>query len=283
MRKNLFDPQKLLSEFDHFLYQKGIKFEAVVIGSGALTIMGFLQRQTVDIDVLDPKIPAEVLKLAEEFRVQKEKKGSYLIENWINNGPDKLLLNLPKNWSSRTQAFFSGKALIFVTLGRRPDLLKDKLWGFCDLREQDKSVILALKPLHSELLEAAKWVKDQDAHPFWSDHVDSKVKELCGELGIDVLDPKIPAEVSKLAEEFRVQKEKEGSYLIENWISNGPDKLLLNLPKNWSSRTQAFFSGKALIFVTLGRPDLLKDKLWGFCDLREQDKSVILVLKAFIQ
>ena len=26
---------------------------------------------------------------------------------------------------------------------------------------------------------------------------------------------------------------------------------------------------KLFTFVTLGRPDLLKDKLWGFCDLRE--------------
>ena len=46
MKKNLFDPKKLLPEFDSFLYKKGVKFEAVVIGSGALTILGFLQRQT---------------------------------------------------------------------------------------------------------------------------------------------------------------------------------------------------------------------------------------------
>lgn len=64
------------------------------------------------------------------------------------------------------------KALTLVTLGR-PDLLKDKLWGFCDLREQDKSALLALKPSHDELFEAAEWVKDQEAHPSWPDHVDS--------------------------------------------------------------------------------------------------------------
>ena len=184
MKKNLFDPKKLLPEFDNFLHKKGVKFEAVVIGSGALTIMGFLQRKTVDIDVLDPKIPEKIMQLAEEFRIQKEREGSYLIKNWINNGPDKLLLNLPKNWSSRTQPFFNGKALTFVTLGR-PELLKDKLWGFCDLREQDRSVILALKPSRSELLEASKWVKDQEAHPSWPDHVDSKVKELFKGLGYE--------------------------------------------------------------------------------------------------
>ena len=78
----------------------------------------------------------------------------------------------------------SGKALTFVTLGR-PDLLKDKLWGFCDLREQDRSVILALKPSCNELLETAKWEKGQEAHPSWPDHVDSRVKELFKDLGYE--------------------------------------------------------------------------------------------------
>ena len=184
MKPNLFDPKQLLPQFDDFLHKKDVKFEAVVIGSGALTIMGFLQRYTVDIDVLDPKIPDKILKLAEEFRIQKEKEGIYLIKNWINNGPEKLLLNLPKDWSSRTQPFFAGKALTFLTLGRS-DILKDKLWGFCDLREQDRSVILVLKPSCNELLEAAKWVKDQEAHPSWPNHVDSKVNELFKGLGYE--------------------------------------------------------------------------------------------------
>ena len=177
MKKNLFQPKKLLPEFDDFLHQKAIQFKAVVIGSGALTIMGLLHRQTVDIDVLQPKIPEKIIQLAEIFRIQKEKEGIYLIKNWINNGPDKLLLNLPKDWFSRTQPFFKGKSLTFVTLGR-PELLKDKLWGFCDLREQDRSVILALKPSYEELLETAKWVKKQEAHPSWPKHVDSRVQEL---------------------------------------------------------------------------------------------------------
>ena len=184
MKKNLFDPKKLLPEFDDFLYKNGIRFEAVVIGSGALTIMGFLERQTVDIDILNPKIPDKILELAEKFRIQKKKEGIYLIQNWINNGPDKLLINLPKNWENRTQSFFKGKSISFVTLGRS-DLLKDKLWGFCDLREHDKPVILALKPTQSELVEAAQWVKNQEAHPSWSEHVNTKIKELLKDLNYE--------------------------------------------------------------------------------------------------
>ncbi len=177
MKKHTFNPKEILSDFDTFLYKKGIKFSAVVIGSGALTIMEFTQRHTVDIDVLDPKIPNKILELAEEFREQKATQGIYLIKNWINNGPIALLLNLPKGWSKRTQLFFKGKALTFTTLGRS-DLLKDKLWGFCDLREQDRAVILQLKPSREELIKASEWVKLQEAHPAWPGHVDSKVEEL---------------------------------------------------------------------------------------------------------
>ena len=143
--KGKFNPKELLVKFDQFLHQKGVTFSAVVIGSSAVTILGFTQRQTIDIDVLDPKIPDEILKLADEFRIQMEQEGIYLIDHWINNGPDKLKDNLPPNWQNRTKSFFNGKAITFVTLGRS-DLLKDKLWGFCDLREQDRSVILSLKP-----------------------------------------------------------------------------------------------------------------------------------------
>ena len=38
MGRQTFDPRKLLPEFDNFLHQKGVKFKAVVIGSGALLL-----------------------------------------------------------------------------------------------------------------------------------------------------------------------------------------------------------------------------------------------------
>ena len=184
MKKQTFDPQSLIPEFDDFLYRKGVNFQAIVIGSGAMSVMGLVKRHTIDIDVLKPKIPDQILKLAQEFRLKKNSIGVYLIEEWINNGPDKLLLNLPKDFSTRTQPLFKGKALNLFTLGR-PDLLKDKLWGFCDLREQDKEIIYRLKPTKKELLLAAGWVKKQEAHPYWPTHVHSKVQELLKGLGYE--------------------------------------------------------------------------------------------------
>ncbi len=84
--RNTFNPKELLVKFDQFLYQKGVTFSAVVIGSSALTIIGSIQRQTIDIDILDPKIPNEILKLADEFCTQMEQEGIYLIDHWINKG-----------------------------------------------------------------------------------------------------------------------------------------------------------------------------------------------------
>ena len=179
-----FNPKILLPKFDQFLHQKGVNFEAVVIGSSALTIIGFTQRHTIDIDILYPEIPDEIIKLANEFRIQIKQEGIYLIDSWINNGPEKLKENLPQYWQARTQPFFNGKAITFTTLGR-PDLLKDKLWGFCDLREQDKSVILALKPSKNELLEASQWVQNQEANINWPEHVNARVTELFKDLNYD--------------------------------------------------------------------------------------------------
>ena len=63
MGRQTFDPRKLLPEFDNFLHQKGVKFKTVIIGSGALTIMGFIQRHTVDIDCLKLLSGSKIKKL----------------------------------------------------------------------------------------------------------------------------------------------------------------------------------------------------------------------------
>ena len=176
-----FDPRTILPEFDKFLHAKGESFNAVVIGAGALTIMKVLNRNTVDFDVLDPKIPPKILKLADDFRLEMEKKGHKMIKNWLNNGPDGLLVNLAKDWRTRIVPFFKGEAITFHTLGRQ-ELLGDKLWGYCDGRSHDRTAILALKPTSEELLKAAQWVKDQEGNALWPKRVDELTQSLLEEL-----------------------------------------------------------------------------------------------------
>ncbi|TVQ79304.1 MAG: hypothetical protein EA369_05070 [Bradymonadales bacterium] len=172
-----FNPIELMKEFDEFLSAQSHKFEAVLIGSGAMNILGLLESRTVDLDILDPKIPPQILKLALDFRELKLSQGVELQESWINNGPSSLLNHLPKDWSTRVQPLFKGKALTLVTLGRQ-ELFMDKLWGYCDTRTADKTVILNLRPTRKELKTAAEWVKKQEGNPEWPKHVDDCVADI---------------------------------------------------------------------------------------------------------
>lgn len=180
----LFDPAEILPKFDEFLAAHNENFEAVLVGAGALKILGVVDRRTVDFDILDPKIPVQIERLAEEFRKKIMKDGLKLEKLWLNNGPASLLNSLPSDWAIRTQLVYRGKALTFYTLGR-PELLKDKLWGFCDLRDHDMEALLNLKPSVDELKEAAEWVRKQEANPGWPAHVEKRVAHLSRELGYE--------------------------------------------------------------------------------------------------
>jgi hypothetical protein len=47
----------VVEEFDKFLFAKGLRFEAVIVGGAALSIMKIANRATKDVDILDETIP----------------------------------------------------------------------------------------------------------------------------------------------------------------------------------------------------------------------------------
>lgn len=81
---------------------------------------------------------------------------------------------------------------------------------------------------------------------------------------IDFLDPELEKEFLELANFFREKYPK--LKLQEDWINNGPITLKRDLPVDWESRLVVIFKGEALILRTLGRADLLKSKLFAYCD-----------------
>lgn len=93
---------------------------------------------------------------------------------------------------------------------------------------------------------------------------------------IDCLDPQIPKDIKEASEQFHQESPKLG--LITNWLNNGPDSLKKNLPKGWQKRTEVIFKGGAITLYTLCRSDLLKTKLFAFCD-RGQDLQDCIALK----
>ena len=58
------DPATIIAAFDAFLAERGLRFEAVVIGGTALNLLGVVRRTTRDCDVLHPEIPPDVLLAA---------------------------------------------------------------------------------------------------------------------------------------------------------------------------------------------------------------------------
>jgi len=163
-----------LESFDLFLEEKGIKFEAIIIGGAALSVMSVITRETVDVDCLHPLISSEVLSAAAEFRMLNP--NLMLIEQWINNGPDTLIRDLEPDWQLRCILIFKGKAITFHTLGRL-DLLKTKLFAYCD-RDTDLQDCLALNPTKEELDACLGWVTYRDASEGWPNNVKVHFDEL---------------------------------------------------------------------------------------------------------
>ncbi len=87
---------------------------------------------------------------------------------------------------------------------------------------------------------------------------------------VDCLEPRIPEDVVEASREFARSPAGAAMSLREDWLNNGPESLARDLPGGWMDRRVALYSGNRLILTTLGRMDLLRAKLFAYCD-RQQD------------
>lgn len=94
---------------------------------------------------------------------------------------DAFLAGRDLRFEGTAMALFRGKALTLRALGRT-DLLKTKLFAFCD-RRTDLDDCIALAPTAAELDEALPWVEYQDANELWPAHVRDMFVELSRRLG----------------------------------------------------------------------------------------------------
>jgi hypothetical protein len=175
--------KKLVEEFDLFLKERGLKFSGVAVGSTPLILLNIINRETGDCDVIEPLIPEDVKKAAEDFSKLKADHRYRLKENWFNNGPESIREQLPKEWREKLQVVYKGQALEIYTLDRI-NLLRTKLAALCD-RGSDLEDVLAMKPTKKELDEAIDWVKQYDSNELWPTHVEQQIKKVKEKLGID--------------------------------------------------------------------------------------------------
>lgn len=90
---------------------------------------------------------------------------------------------------------------------------------------------------------------------------------------MDCLDPTIPEDIKQASVAFaKTAKLKAG------WFNNGPESLKRDLPTGWEGKIQLLFQGRSIRLYTLGRLDLLRSKVYAFCD-RQQDRDDCLALR----
>jgi hypothetical protein len=94
----------------------------------------------------------------------------------------------------------------------------------------------------------------------------------------DILDPEIPTTVITASQNFAIELRRQGQNLRDDWLNNGPESLKKNLTNGWQKRLVELYKGKAMHFSTLGRSDLVKTKLFAFCD-RGTDRQDYLMFK----
>jgi hypothetical protein len=173
-------PREMLEDFDHYLANRNLRLEAIVIGGAALNLLGVISRVTKDCDVLDPPLSAPIVEAARSFAAEARKRGADLQDDWLNNGPASLVTVLPPDWRD-LQSVFTGSAIELRCLGRE-DLLRSKLFALCD-RGLDLGDCLALAPSADELRTILPWLEPQDGNPDWPRHVRDTLADLGRRLG----------------------------------------------------------------------------------------------------
>ena len=88
----------------------------------------------------------------------------------------------------------------------------------------------------------------------------------------DLLDSDIPAEILDAAKDFASIEN-----LSEQWLNCGPSELVDYLPKDWRLNLELIFSGESLTLHTIAMLELLKAKVWAYCD-RTKDYTDIIAM-----
>lgn len=184
------DPSVTVPAFDAFLHERGLRFEAVVIGGSALVLLGLITRTTVDVDVIDPRVPDHVLSAAEAFAASQVGRELGIVSGWLNSKAHEFVGvygGLPEGWRSRLVPLWSGKALVLRTLARL-DLLATKLVAFVD-RGTDAADLEALRFTGEELTSCWSFVRAYDGNPKWPAYAKARIEGLAQELNIHVVLP----------------------------------------------------------------------------------------------
>ncbi len=188
-----------LAALGELLARRGLQFDLVVIGGGALLLRDLISRPTQDLDIvatieagkwrmaskpLPEQLVEAIREIGEAFDLPREPRDD---KDWLNPGPAFLLkLGLPDGFEGRVdiRTFHD----LTVHIAARVDLITLKVWAATDStrgarRHVDIDDLQTLSPTSEELRIAIDWCARQDGRP---DFVESEVEPLLAQLGVDL-------------------------------------------------------------------------------------------------
>lgn len=151
-----------------YLMDKGLKYEVVAIGGGALLLLGNIIRPTKDLDIvalIDDNELISARPLPNQLLAAIREVGSALKlpENWINSAPaDLWKMGLPNGFQDRLEPLHFGGLTLYCA--SRFDQICFKLYASADHDRSSKHFedLKRLNPNSEELKKAVVWCKTHD-------------------------------------------------------------------------------------------------------------------------
>ncbi|MCB1114813.1 MAG: hypothetical protein KDK62_08650 [Chlamydiia bacterium] len=159
---------KALEMLGSYLKDKGLEYEVVAIGGGALLMLGLLVRPTKDLDLValvdnSQLVSAKPLPLPLKDAIENVGLALKLPMDWINTAPaDLMAMGLPDGFKSRLEKVRFGGLVLYCA--SRFDQICFKLYASVDQGPDSKHFddLKRLKPSTDELKIAAGWCQTHD-------------------------------------------------------------------------------------------------------------------------
>jgi hypothetical protein len=166
MNQNILN--RALETLGSYLSDKGLKYEVVAIGGGALLLSGRIVRPTRYLDIValideNVLISAHPLPAPLVTAIRKVGLALKLPENWINSAPaDLCKMGLPEGFQVRLEPIHFGGFTLYCT--SRFDQICFKLYASIDQGTNSKHFddLKRLQPSQEELKKGAIWCQTHD-------------------------------------------------------------------------------------------------------------------------
>ncbi|MCB1074138.1 MAG: hypothetical protein KDK59_01245 [Simkania sp.] len=151
-----------------YLLDKGLKYEVIAIGGGALLLLGCIIRPTRDLDLValidkNELISARPLPTPLLEAIRDVGAALKLPKDWINSAPADLWeMGLPEGFQKRLEPIYFGALTLYCA--SRVDQICFKLYASVDQGPTSKHFedLKLLRPTKHELEKAGSWCKTHD-------------------------------------------------------------------------------------------------------------------------